>query len=94
MICGLEFLLFLFLIVSIAATKITIAKKHVAEKRVYSPLFMNSIHQWKSGQELRQGRNLEGGVDVETMEGCCLLACFPWLAHPAFLENPGPQAQV
>jgi len=38
-------------------------------------------HQRKSGQELTQGRNLE----AEDMEGCCLLACSPWLAHLAFL---------
>jgi hypothetical protein len=37
-------------------------------------------HQRKSGQELTQGRNLEAGVDAEAMEGCYLLACFPWLA--------------
>jgi hypothetical protein len=42
-------------------------------------------HQRKSGQELTQGRNLEVGVDAEAMEGCYLLACFPWLAQLAFL---------
>jgi hypothetical protein len=25
------------------------------------------------------------GADAEAMEGCYLLACFPWLAQPAFL---------
>lgn len=39
----------------------------------------------ESGLELTQGRNLEAGADVEAMEGCCLLACLPWLAQPAFL---------
>ena len=39
----------------------------------------------KSGQELKQRRNLEAGADTEAMEGCCLLACSPWLAQPAFL---------
>ena len=34
---------------------------------------------------LKQGRNLEAGADTLVMEGCCLLACFPWLAQPAFL---------
>jgi hypothetical protein len=24
------------------------------------------------------------------MEECCLLACYPWLAQPAFLQSPGP----
>jgi hypothetical protein len=28
----------------------------------------------ESGQELKQGRNLEAGVDAETMKGCYLLA--------------------
>ena len=37
-------------------------------------------------QELRQGRNLEeAGADAEAMEGCCSLACSPWLARPAFI---------
>ena len=35
--------------------------------------------------EGRQDRNLEAGADAETMEGCCLLACFPWLTQSAFL---------
>ena len=38
------------------------------------------------GQELKQGRNLEAGADAEAMEGCCLLACFPWLAQLAFIN--------
>ena len=42
-------------------------------------------HQRKSGQELTQGKNLEAGADAEAIEGCCLLACFPCLAQPAFL---------
>ena len=42
-------------------------------------------HQRKSGQELTLGRNLEAGADAEAMEGCYLLACFPWLAQPALL---------
>jgi hypothetical protein len=25
----------------------------------------------KSGQDLKQGKNLEIGADVEAMEGCC-----------------------
>jgi hypothetical protein len=45
----------------------------------------NVHHQRKSGQELTQDKTLEAGVDAEAMEECCLLACFPWLAHLAFL---------
>ena len=36
---------------------------------------------WKSGQELKQGWNLEAGADAEAMEGCCLLACSSWLTQ-------------
>jgi hypothetical protein len=39
----------------------------------------------KSGHELKQGWNLEARSDAEAMEGCFLLSCFTWLAHPAFL---------
>jgi hypothetical protein len=42
-------------------------------------------HQAKSGQELKQGRNLEAGVDAEANEECCLLAFFPCLAQLAYL---------
>jgi hypothetical protein len=44
-------------------------------------------------RNLKQGSMLEAGADAEDMEGCCLLACSPWLAQPAFLQNPGPPAQ-
>ena len=30
----------------------------------------------KSGQELKEGSNLEAGADAEAMEEYCLLACF------------------
>jgi hypothetical protein len=43
------------------------------------------LHKKKSGQELKQGRNLEAGANAEAMEGCYLLACSSWLALPAFL---------
>jgi hypothetical protein len=29
----------------------------------------------------------KAGADAEAMEGCSLLACFPWLAQPALLQN-------
>ena len=35
-----------------------------------------------------RGRNLEVGADAEAMEGCYLLAFFPWLAQPALLQKP------
>lgn len=34
-----------------------------------------------------QGRNLEGGTEVEAMEGSFLLAYFLKLTQPAFLYN-------
>ena len=38
--------------------------------------FLISVHhQWKSRQELKEGRNLEAEADVEAMEEGSLLAC-------------------
>ena len=55
-------------------------------KGLLSSHFQVAVHrQRNSGQELTQGRNLEAGADAEAMEGCCLLACFPWFAQLAFL---------
>lgn len=56
-------------------------QKQLEEERVSLGLHF-SIR--KSGQELKQGRNLKAGTDVEAMEECCLLACSSWLAQPAF----------
>ena len=42
-------------------------------------------HLRKAEQELKQGRNLEAGVDAEAIEGCCLLACSSWLACAVYL---------
>jgi hypothetical protein len=39
-----------------------------------------------SGQELKQGRNLEVAADAEAMEGCCLVACSLWIAHSACFD--------
>jgi hypothetical protein len=48
-------------------------KKQVREERVYSEV--------RTGTQTGQ----EAGADAEVMEGCSLLACFPWLAQPALL---------
>jgi hypothetical protein len=48
------------------------------EKRVHLSYTTISIiihHREKSELELKQGRNLEAGIDAEAMVGCCLLAC-------------------
>jgi hypothetical protein len=39
------------------------------------------INKRKSGQELKQSRNLVARADAEATEGCCLLDCSPWFAH-------------
>jgi hypothetical protein len=54
-------------------------------KGLFSMYFHIAVyHQMKSGQELTQGRNLEAGAVAQAMEGCYLLACFPWLAQIDF----------
>ena len=60
-------------------------KKKAGEERVYSAYIYTLLFITKGRQELTQGRNLEAGADAEAMEGCFLLACFPWLAQLAFL---------
>ena len=59
-------------------------KKPVGEERVY--LAYNSILLFIT-KEVRTGPQAgqEAGADAEAMEGCDLLACFPWLAQLAFL---------
>jgi hypothetical protein len=61
-----------------------IAKKQVGEERVYSAYTSTLLFITK---EVRAGTQAghEAGADAETMEGCYLLACFPWLAQPALL---------
>ena len=66
--------------------------KQLGEKMIYLAINFHSTvhHQRKSGQEPKQGRNLEAGAEAEAMEaeamdGYCLLVCSPWLAQPAFL---------
>jgi hypothetical protein len=36
-------------------------------------------------KEVRTGTQAGQKADAEAMEGCSLLACFPWLAQPALL---------
>jgi hypothetical protein len=59
-------------------------KKQVGEKRVYSVYISILLFITK---EVRTGTQAgqEAGADAEVMEGCSLLACFPWLAQPALL---------
>jgi hypothetical protein len=59
-------------------------KKQVGEEKVYSAynfilLFINKE------VRTRTQTGQEAGADAEAMEGCFLLAYFPWLAQPALL---------
>jgi len=53
------------------------------------------LHCCLSPKEVRTETQVgkEAGADAEAMEGCFLLAWFPWLAQLALLENPRPPAQ-
>ena len=42
----------------------------------------------ESGQELKQGRNLEVGTDTEVKEECGSLPCFSRLAQPGLASSP------
>ena len=55
-------------------------KKQVGEERVYSA-YTSIPKEVRTGTQAGQ----EAGADAEAMEGCSLLACFPWLAQPALL---------
>jgi hypothetical protein len=59
-------------------------KKQVGEERVYSAYTSTLLFITK---EVRSGiqAGKKTGADAEAMEGCYLLACFPWLAQPALL---------
>jgi hypothetical protein len=60
------------------------AKKQVGDERVYSAHTSALLFITK---EVRTGTQAgqEAGADAEAMEGCYLLACFPWLAQLALL---------
>jgi hypothetical protein len=57
-------------------------KKQVGEERVYSAYTPILLFITK---EVRTGTQAGQEADAEAMEGCFLLACFPWLAQPALL---------
>jgi hypothetical protein len=59
-------------------------KKPVGEERVYlayASILMFIIKEVRTGTQAGQ----EAGADAQAMEGCYLLACYPWLAQPALL---------
>ena len=64
-----------------SCTNIT-TKKQVGEERVcsaYNSILLFITKKVRTGTQTSQ----EAGADAESMEGCSLLACFPWLAQPA-----------
>jgi hypothetical protein len=59
-------------------------KKQIGEERVYlayTSILLFITKEVKTGTQAGQ----EAGAHAEAMEGCSLLACFPWLAQPALL---------
>jgi hypothetical protein len=54
-------------------------KKQVGEERVYSAYTSTLLFITKEAKTETQAGQ-KAGADAEAMEGCSLLACFPWLA--------------
>ena len=68
-------------------------KKQIEEERVYSAytsILLFTTKEVRTGTQTGQ----EAGADAEAMEGCSLLACFPWLAQPAHLWNQDYQPRA
>jgi hypothetical protein len=59
-------------------------KKQVGEERVYSA-YISILLLITKGCRTGTQAGQKAGADAEAMEGCSLLACFPWLAQPALL---------
>jgi hypothetical protein len=58
--------------------------QEAGEERVYSAytsMLLFITKEVRTGTQAGQG----AGADAEAMEGCSLLACFPWLAQLALL---------
>ena len=47
------------------------------------PGHISPLMEVKAGTQTEQG--LQAGADAEAVEGCCLLPCSSWLAHPNVL---------
>jgi hypothetical protein len=54
-------------------------KKQLRRKGFIRPHCYSSLKEVRTGTQAGQ----EAGADAEAMEGCSLLACFPWLTQPA-----------
>jgi hypothetical protein len=59
-------------------------KKQLGRKgfiQLYTSILLFITKEVRTGTQAGQ----EAGADAEAIEGCSLLACFPWLAQPALL---------
>jgi hypothetical protein len=74
--------------VTIAVTKPQDPRQPERRQDYFLPFQVTGHHWGKSGQELKQGRNLEAETDSKAMEPGSLLACSPWLVQPAFFTEP------
>jgi hypothetical protein len=61
-------------------------KKQIGEGRVYSAYPSRLLFITKEVRTQTQAGQ-EAEANAEAIEGCSLLACLPWLAQPALLEN-------
>jgi hypothetical protein len=59
-------------------------KKQDGEERVYS-VYTSTLLLITKEVRTRTLAGQEAGADAEAVEGCTLLACFPWLVQLAFL---------
>ena len=65
----------------------TITKETWWGKGLFCLQFDITVYQWLSEWEHKQVRNLEARSHAEATEEYCLLACFLWLAQPAFFNR-------
>jgi hypothetical protein len=59
---------------------------------VYFILHPVAYHEGKLGQELR-GKNLEAGIEAETMKKWWLTGLLQWFGHLTFVYHSGPPVQ-
>jgi hypothetical protein len=59
-------------------------KKQLGRKG-FIELTVSTLLMITKGCRTRTQADREAGADAKAIEGCYLLACFPWLAQPALL---------
>jgi hypothetical protein len=84
-LCGKIFFCFPGVLVSVSIPGQNITTKNQLGRKGFIQLTLpqccSSLKEVRTGTQAGQ----EAGADAEAMDGCSLLACFPWLAQPAFL---------